>query len=497
MSDPVAVKIAKTIPGSATALAVTACSDRLSKVVGVRKAAMTRAGFTGAAGQSLVLNDGELTRVILGVGPSETAGSVQLRTAAALFARAVNSHRKIAFEFPAAEDLPGLDFDEGVRAVTEGLILGAYSFDTHKPKAAERTRTDSATIAVGDQITAARIAAERGRVTAHAVWFARDLVNEPGGTLTPTVFADRAAERATAAGLTVEILTEKEIAAERLGGIIAVNLGSEEPPRLLKLTYEPPADLMQEEGGEFPTVALVGKGITFDSGGLSLKPADSMMTMKCDMAGAAAVISTMTALPELDVAVRVISFTPMTDNMTGGSALRPGDVYTARNGTTVEVLNTDAEGRLVLAEALVLASEEEPDAIIDLATLTGACMVALGNSIAGLMGNDEKFSEKVKQAAARSGERVWQLPLPADYRKGLDSQVADLRNIGNGRLGGASVAGLFLQEFVEPGIPWVHVDMAGPAFLDAPDGEYPKGGTGFAVRTLLELLETWDFTEQS
>ena len=497
MSDPVAVKIAKTIPGSATALAVLACSDRLSKVAGVRKAAMTRAGFTGAAGQSLVLNDGELTRVILGVGPSETADSVQLRTAAAVFARSVNSHRKIAFEFPSAEDLPGLDFDEGVRAVTEGLILGAYSFDTHKPKAAERTRTDSATIAVGDQITAARVAAERGRVTAHAVWFARDLVNEPGGTLTPTVFADRAAERATAAGLTVEILTEKEITAERLGGLIAVNLGSEEPPRLLKLTYEPPADLMQEDGGEFPTVALVGKGVTFDSGGLSLKPADSMMTMKCDMAGAAAVISTMTALPELEVAVRVVSFTPMTDNMTGGKAQRPGDVYTARNGTTVEVLNTDAEGRLVLAEALVLASEEEPDAIIDLATLTGACMVALGNSIAGLMGNDERFSDKVKQAATRSGERVWQLPLPADYRKGLDSQVADLRNIGSGRLGGALVAGLFLQEFVEPGIPWVHLDMAGPAFLDAPDGEYPKGGTGFAVRTLLELLETWDSTDKS
>ncbi len=497
MSDPVAVKIAKTIPGSATAVAVTACSDRLSKVAGVRKAAMTRAGFTGAAGQSLVLNDGDSTRVILGVGPSETAGAVQLRTAAAVFARSVMRHRKVAFEFPAPSDLPSLDLDEGVRAVTEGLILGAYSFDTHNTKAAERTRTDSATIAVGDQITAARVAAERGRVTANAVWFARDLVNEPGGTLTPTVFADRAAARATAAGLTAEILTEKEIAAERLGGLIAVNLGSEEPPRLLKLTYEPRADLMQEEGGEFPTVALVGKGITFDSGGLSLKPADSMMTMKCDMAGAAAVISTMTALPELDVAVRVVSFTPMTDNMTGGIAQRPGDVYTARNGTTVEVLNTDAEGRLVLAEALVLASEEEPDAIIDLATLTGACMVALGNSIAGFMGNDEGFSEMVTQAAARSGERVWQLPLPADYRKGLDSQVADLRNIGNGRLGGALVAGLFLQEFVQDGIPWVHVDMAGPSFLDAPDGEYPRGGTGFGVRLLLELLETWDSADET
>jgi leucyl aminopeptidase len=217
-----------------------------------------------------------------------------------------------------------------------------------------------------------------------------------------------------------------------------------------------------------------------------------MMEMKCDMAGAAAVIATMTALPALEVPVRVVSFTPMTDNMTGGAAQRPGDIYTTRNGTTVEVLNTDAEGRLVLAEALVLASEEEPDAIIDLATLTGACMVALGNKIAGLMGNDDDFSAVVSDAAAEAGERVWHLPLPEDYRASLDSPVADLKNIGAGRYGGALTAGLFLKEFVTEGTPWVHLDIAGPAFLPEPDGEYPKGGTGFGVRTLLHLLETWD-----
>jgi leucyl aminopeptidase len=484
MSEPISVKIAKTAPAGATAVAVPAFSDKLNKVPGVRKAALDRAGFTAQPGATLVLNDGEATRVLVGLGPLAEAGPVELRKAAAAFARTTGRHRRIAFEYP--DGLSG-ELDDGVRAVTEGLILGAYRFDVYKPKADEQPRTDSATIAVGDVVRRVQDAAARGRATAEAVAFARDLVNEPGGTLTPTVFADRAATRAEAAGLTAEILDPEAIEELGLGGLIAVNLGSEEPARLLKLTYTPgDAELV-----DAPTVALVGKGITFDSGGLSLKPAESMMEMKCDMAGAAAVIATMTALPALEAPVRVVSFTPMTDNMTGGRAQRPGDIYTARNGTTVEVLNTDAEGRLVLAEALLLAGEEEPDAIIDLATLTGACMVALGNKIAGLMGNDEDFNATVADAAAEAGERVWHLPLPADYRASLDSPIADLKNIGAGRYGGALTAGLFLQEFVPQGTPWVHLDIAGPAFLPEPDGEYPKGGTGFGVRTLLHLLETW------
>ena len=483
MSAPIAVKIAKTAPAGATAVAVPAYSDRLNKVPGVRKAAIDRAGFTGAVGSTLVLNDGEATRVLVGLGPVADAGPVQLRTAAASFSRAASRHRRIAFDYPLELDA---DLEDGVRAVTEGLILGGYRFDTHKPSAAEGPRTEVATVAVGDQVRAVQDAANRGRATAEAVFLARDFVNEPGGTLTPTEFADRAATRAREAGLDAEVLDEDAIAEAGLGGLIAVNLGSEEPPRLLKLTYTP-------EGADdtWPTVALVGKGITFDSGGLSIKPAESMMEMKCDMAGAAAVIATMTALPAVDAPVRVVSFTPMTDNMTGGRAQRPGDIYTARNGTTVEVLNTDAEGRLVLGEALVLASEEEPDAIIDLATLTGACMVALGQKIAGLMGNDDDFCAVVRDAAAEAGERVWHLPLPADYRPSLDSPVADLKNIGAGRYGGALTAGLFLQEFVTEGTPWVHLDIAGPAFLPEPDGEYPKGGTGFGVRTLVHLLERW------
>lgn len=492
MSELLSVKIAKTAPSGATAVAVPVCSDRLNKVPGLRKAALDRAGFSGRVGETLVLDDGEGTRVLTGLGPIAGVGTAELRTAAAVFARAVSRHRRVALELP-----EGLDLDpaEVVRALTEGLILGAYRFDAYK--SSSTPGLSAATIAVGDQVRAVQEGAARGRATAEAVCFARDLVNEPGGALTPTVFAERAAERAEAAGLTAEIMDHDAIVAAGLGGVLAVNQGSVEPPRLLKLTYEPNPvgdDPVQGEAPEpdaVDTVALVGKGITFDSGGLSIKPADAMMDMKSDMAGAAAVVAAMCALPALDVAVKVVAFTPMTDNMTGGAAIRPGDIFTARNGTTVEVLNTDAEGRLILADALTLAAEEEPDAIIDLATLTGACMVALGQKIAGLMGNDEVFNGIVEEAAAVAGERVWQLPLPADYRSLLDSQIADIKNISSGRFGGTLTAGLFLKDFVDDGTPWVHLDIAGPAFLPEADGVSPKGGTGFGVRTLLTLLETW------
>jgi leucyl aminopeptidase len=270
----------------------------------------------------------------------------------------------------------------------------------------------------------------------------------------------------------------------RLGGLLGVNRGSVQPPQFVEIEYKP-------TGRPTGTLAFVGKGITFDSGGLSLKTGAGMMTMKCDMSGAAAVIGAMSVLPEVAPKVRVIGYLPITDNMTDGDATRPGDILRIRNGKTVEVLNTDAEGRLILADALVLASEARPDAIVDLATLTGACLVALGPSIAGLMGNDQAWNDQVRAAADRVGERLWPLPLPEDYRKMLDSPVADLKNIG-GPHGGALTAGLFLREFVGEGIPWVHLDIAGPAFNEATeDGEIPKGGTGFGVRTLIELARTF------
>jgi len=234
-------------------------------------------------------------------------------------------------------------------------------------------------------------------------------------------------------------------------------------------------------------VALVGKGITFDSGGLSIKSAEGMEAMKTDMSGAAAVLGVMSALADLGVGTRVVGIVPAAENMPGGRATRPGDVLRIRNGTTVEVLNTDAEGRLVLADGLSLAAEEGVDAIIDLATLTGACVVALGKKVAGLMGNHPGWINQVHDAATRAGEAVWPLPLPVDYRKGLESEIADLRNIGRGRWGGALTAGLFLKEFVGD-VAWAHLDIAGPARSDDDEGYLTKGGTGFGVRTVLEVL---------
>jgi leucyl aminopeptidase len=323
-------------------------------------------------------------------------------------------------------------------------------------------------------------ALDRGVGIAEAVCFARDLINEPGGSLTPSRLAEAAVEIAERDDLKISVLDEDDLVERGLGGILGVNRGSEQPPRLIELCYEP----ARPRG----TVALVGKGITFDSGGLSMKTVDGMMTMKNDMGGAAAVLGAMSALRSLHPPVRVLGFIPSTDNMTGGDATRPGDVLRIRNGKTVEVLNTDAEGRLILADALSLASEAKPDAIVDIATLTGACHVALGNTIAGLMGTNAALVDQVRAASERSGEAVWELPLPTDYRRQLDSEVADLRNIGTGRYGGALIAGLFLKEFVAEGIPWAHLDIAGTAWSETVNGITPKGATGFGVRLLLDLL---------
>src|SRR5438874_2636532 len=297
--------------------------------------------------------------------------------------------------------------------------------------------------------------------------------------MTPTRLAEHAAEIAELEGLGLTVLDEVAIANEGLGGLVGVSRGSEEPPRLIELVYDPP--------GARATLAVVGKGITFDSGGRSLKTADGMETMKTDMSGAAAVLATMSVLPALAPRVKVIGIIPTTENMPGGRAIKPGDVLKIRNGKTVEVLNTDAEGRLVLADGLSLAVEAGVDAIVDLATLTGACMVALGHKIAGLMGNDDGWVEQVQAAADRAGEKAWPLPLPDDYRKKIDSEIADIKNTGGDRYAGALTAGLFLKEFVD-GVPWAHLDIAGPARSEEDDGYTPKGGTGIGVRTMVELL---------
>jgi len=321
---------------------------------------------------------------------------------------------------------------------------------------------------------------DRGAVVATAAIWARDHVNEPPDMQSPAQFVAAARRLLAGTGVRIEVLTENQIRAQRLGGVAGVGQGSARPPRFLKISYEP----ARRATGH---LALVGKGVVFDSGGLSLKTAGGMEGMKTDMSGAAAVVAAMSVLRRLGVAQRVTGYVPLVENMPSGHAIRPGDVLRIRNGKTVEVLNTDAEGRLILADALSLAVEDKVDAIVDLATLTGACMVALGEKIAGLMGNHDGWRDQVRSAADRAGEPVWPLPLPGEYRKLLDSEVADLKNVSSGGYGGALTAGIFLEQFVGDR-PWAHLDIAGPARASADDGYLVRGGTGFGVRTLVELV---------
>ncbi|MGE5827979.1 MAG: M17 family metallopeptidase [Micromonosporaceae bacterium] len=315
---------------------------------------------------------------------------------------------------------------------------------------------------------------------AAGVTLARDLGNEPGGTLTPAALAERAAEVATSSGLAFEMWDRDRIVTERLGGLLGVNRGSTQPPRLVKLTWSPDSP----QG----TVALVGKGVTFDSGGLTIKPIEMMFDMKLDMAGVGAVLGAMSVLRDLNAPVRVVGWLPMTDNMSGGDATRIGDVLRIRNGTTVEITNADAEGRLLLADGLSLAVEEAPDAIVDLATLTDTVPMAVGRRVAGLFGNHDGWRNQVVAAAARAGEQVCPLPLDGVERRKLDSKIADLVNTPNQRYGQSAVAALFLRQFVPDSVPWAHLDIAGPAFCEDDEGVWASGATGYGVRTLAELI---------
>ncbi len=475
LDTTVTVRTARKIPAKPPLLGRLVPSDKLATAP-IDKRQLARLGFDGSVGQTVSVPGADRgVEMLIGVGRSADLDLRALRRAAAAAAKAAGANTGLVIDH-AAVTVALADPAGVTEALAEGALLGGYRFDRYK--AADGAHLNRVTlVGSGDRAESAGLA--RALATGTAVCFARDLVNEPGGTLVPAEVAERVAVAASEAGLEVTVWNKREIAAERLGGVMAVNRGSGNEPRFVKLAYRPE--------GAVGHVALVGKGITFDSGGLSLKTAEGMMTMKCDMAGAAAVCATMTALPALGLPIAVTSYTPFTDNMTGDDAQRPGDIFTARNGTTVEVLNTDAEGRLVLADALALAVEDGPDAIIDLATLTGACMVALGDRVAGVMSNDDALAAEVLAAAADAGEAMWQLPLVDDYRKGLDSSVADLKNIA-GRYGGAITAGLFLREFVPSAIPWAHLDIAGPAFAEEPPADGPKGGTGFGVRTLLAFL---------
>jgi leucyl aminopeptidase len=366
-------------------------------------------------------------------------------------------------------------------ALTEGLVVGTRGPDLRK---SEPSRHPFGAVHVvippghPEEEALARAVA-RGAVVGEAVNLARDLVNTPPSDKSPTRLAARAREVAIAAGLGVEVWDAERIRHERFGGLLGVSAGSDEPPAFVVVEHR--------RGGDSPTLALVGKGITFDSGGLSLKPSASMEDMKSDMTGAAVVLATVQAAARLNLPVNLRGYLALSENMTGGSALKLGDVLTIRNGKTVEVLNTDAEGRLVLADALSYAVESSPAMMIDLATLTGACVVALGTKVAGLFSNDDGLALRVLDASRRTGERAWRMPLDDDYKEGLKSQVADLKNVA-GKWGGAVTAAKFLQQFVG-NTPWVHLDIAGPSWADAESSTRDSGGTGCFVRTLVTLLE--------
>ena len=423
--------------------------------------------FTGASGQMAVVPGGDLSfGSVAFVGLGEEVDAESLRRVAGAVGRLSAPYAS------AATTLHLVDVEGAIDAVTLGYLLGAYRFDEYRsePKLRVNERLELLEAVDG---AAAQIA--DATAIARGVTLARDLINRPAVDKSPEVLADRA--RSLSDQISVEIIDEVEAAERGYGGLIAVGSGSTNPPRMVIMRYEP--------DGAAPLVAFVGKGIVFDSGGLSLKPAKGMEDMKSDMAGAAAVYGAMQAIAEIGLPVRVLGVTPLSENMTGGAAQRPGDVFTAYNGKTVEVLNTDAEGRLVLADGLGIAAEAEPDLIVDIATLTGAAKVALGPTVGAIFGNDDEAIAAVEAAARFAGESMWVMPLERSYRSLLDSPVADMKNIGD-RWGGAILAALFLAEFVDER-PWVHLDIAGPGRADKTEHYVAKGGTGFTVRTLVEL----------
>jgi leucyl aminopeptidase len=370
-------------------------------------------------------------------------------------------------------------FADAVQATAEGLLLGSYRFDRYKSDGERRALEEVEVLgAPAADTRAAKAALHRGQVIAESQMWVRDLVNTPAIDLPPAELARQAQAMAKEVGLRSKVWTEAELKRGGFGGIIGVGQGSVNPPRLIELRYE--------GGGRGAPIALTGKGIAFDSGGLSIKDSTGMEHMKADMGGAASILGAMRAIALLRPRVDVIAAIPSSENMPSGSAIRPGDVLRHRNGKTSEVLNTDAEGRLVLADALAYLAEQKPRAMIDTATLTGACMVALGEELWGAMGNDRQLVRDVLAAGEAVGEPGWELPMYEPYRKLIDSDVADIKNIGK-RWGGAITAALFLREFVGD-VPWVHIDIAGPAFAERVGDVWPKGATGIPVRTLVRYV---------
>ena len=433
-------------------------------------------GATAELGKVTVLPTGDVRLVVVGLGDvGVTPAQVRQATATAL--RAIQGNDRI--DGPVAISLDLTD-PELIQAAAEGAVLGAYAID--KQGSDSRSNVPEVEIVSTNKAAEAKQAVDIAEAVATAVATTRDWVNVPPNQLFPASFAEEVTVHLGDTKVEVEVLDEKALTKGGYGGILAVGGGSSRQPRLIRAEYSP--------RGATQTLALVGKGITFDSGGLDIKPAAGMYDMKCDMAGAAAAMATIGAIARLGLKLRVVAYGAMAENMPSGAAYRPSDVLRMYGGTTVENANTDAEGRLVMADALARASEDEADLIVDIATLTGACLVALGKRVAGLMASDDVAADAVLDAAEVAGESMWHLPIPEHIAQGLKSKIADVKSSGD-RNGGAMAAAAFLQRFVPAEGNWAHIDMAGPAWNDAEAyAEVPAGGTGYGVRTLVALART-------
>jgi len=384
----------------------------------------------------------------------------------------------------AIKKFDSFSLEELAESFLTGLLLGVYQFNEYKTLDREKIKEIEECVLVAEtaeEMKPVQEGVRTARVVSKAVYMARDLVNGPSNTVTPTVLAEKAGQVAKDHGMKVQVFDVGEAEAMGMGAFVAVAKGSQEPGKFIVLEYN--------EGKGLDTVALVGKGITFDSGGISIKPSERMERMKDDMSGAAAVLATMQAAAELNLPLHLVGIMPATENLPDGKAYKPGDILKTLSGQTVEVISTDAEGRLILSDALTYSLRYQPKAIIDLATLTGACVIALGDYVIGFFGNDESLVKRIEDASAKSSEKGWKLPLWDEYFDYLKSDVADFRNVGT-RAAGAIIGGVFLSKFVEK-VPWVHLDIAGPASIDKARPYIPAGGTGAGVRLLIQFLMDW------
>jgi leucyl aminopeptidase len=437
--------------------------------------------FTGKSGESAyVHNPGDMKSrrlLLLGVGKKEEFTTDGVRKMAGTAARKLRGKKARAFALLRRSQLP---IGESAQAATEGALISLFDPDKYHTSDKTENPLQTMILAAPDAgMDEMKRAIERGRIIAEATNFARELINEPANVITPTELARRAEEVAKEYGLEIDVLDDARMKDLEMGAFLGVAQGSSEPAKIIVLTYTPKTESKE-------TIAIVGKGITFDTGGISIKPSDGMEKMKYDMAGGATTIGAMSAIAQLKPAVKVIGIVPATENMPGGRAQRPGDVVRAMTGKTIEVINTDAEGRLILADAVAYARKLGATKIVDLATLTGAVSIALGDVYVAILGADQAWIDQVLAAAKKAGEKVWQLPLDQDYREQIKSEIADIKNVG-GRKAGTITGAYFIREFVED-TPWAHLDIAGTAWNETAKPHLAVGPTGVCLRTLVNLV---------